>query len=192
MVWYKAVLRGDLAGIKVGHGCTIGEGAVLHAARSVPSGLSAETWLEGFVQVGPRAVLRSCHVEEQASIGERAVVMEGARVGRGAWLQPGTVVPPGRLIPAGEVWGGTPAQYVRDVLPHEAGRVKAECQETFVKVARRHHREFPPQSLAYVEAAAARRDLAAKGLVDDAPHCTPPDPWYPFEYQRDWNTSGGM
>lgn len=67
--------------------------------------------LEGFVQVGPRSVLRSCHVEEQVRIGERCVIMEGARVSQGAILQPGTVVPPGRLIPAGEVWGGNPAQY---------------------------------------------------------------------------------
>lgn len=45
VVWYKAVLRGDLAGIKIGYCSTIGEGAVLHAARSVPTGLSADTWV---------------------------------------------------------------------------------------------------------------------------------------------------
>jgi len=192
VVWYKAVLRGDLAGIKIGYCSTIGEGAVLHAARSVPTGLSADTWLEKYVQIGPRAVLRSCHIEEQVRIGARSVIMEGARVCKGAHLQPGTVVPPGRLIPEGEVWGGNPARYVRDLLPHEQDIVKRENAEIFNKVARMHHREFTPSSLAYIEAARVRRELAQKGLYDDTPHCAPPDAWYPYEYQRAWNTSGGM
>lgn len=49
-----------------------------------------------------------------------------------------------------------------------------------------------PHSLAYIEAAEVRRSLAAKGLYDDTPHCALPDPWYPIEFEREWNTSGGM
>lgn len=45
VIWYKAVLRGDLSHIKIGYGCSIGEGSVIHAARSVPTGLSADTWV---------------------------------------------------------------------------------------------------------------------------------------------------
>ena len=74
--------------------------------------------LEKYVQIGPRAVLRSCHIEEQVRIGARSVIMEGARVCKGAHLQPGTVVPPGRLIPEGEVWGGNPARYGAWRVPH--------------------------------------------------------------------------
>ena len=192
VVWYKTVLRGDLANIKIGYGCTIGEGSVLHVARSTPTGLASDTWLEGYVSVGPRSVLRSCHVEEQVRIGERSIVMEGARISKGAWLEPQTVVPPGRLIPAGEVWGGNPARYIRDVLPHEAKQVKEECLAVYQTVAKAHHQEWTPSSLAYVEAAALRKRLGEQGLVDNTPHCSPPDPWYPYEFQREWNSSGGM
>jgi len=194
VVWYRAVLRGDAGAVRVGHGCSIGEGAVLGAAgEDGGAGLTADTWLEGFVRVGPRAALRACHVEEGAEIGARSVVCEGARIGAGARLLPGTVVPPGRLIPAGEVWGGVPARFVRDLLPHEADETRRACLDDHAHVAQSHREGSLPQSLAYIEAATVRAKLRNEGLIaDSAPRCTPPDPWAPFEFQRDSNTSGGM
>ena len=34
-------------------------------------------------------------------------------------LEPNSVVPPGRVIPTGQVWGGSPAQFVRTLSKDE-------------------------------------------------------------------------
>ena len=38
-----------------------------------------------------------------------------------AVLAPGSVLPPGRRIPSGQLWGGTPAKFVRDLTKDEVG-----------------------------------------------------------------------
>ena len=45
--------------------------------------------------------------------------MQGARLERGCQILPNSVVQPGRLIPSGQVWGGSPATFVRDLTVEE-------------------------------------------------------------------------
>lgn len=45
--------------------------------------------------------------------------MEGSVVDAMVVLQPGTIVPPAKYIPSGQVWGGSPAQFVRNLTHDE-------------------------------------------------------------------------
>lgn len=41
------------------------------------------------------------------------------QVEKGAMVAAGAVVEPGTVIPAGQIWGGSPAKYLRDLQPDE-------------------------------------------------------------------------
>lgn len=114
-VMYGAVLRGDLNKITIQPYSYLGERTVVHAAKDVPGGLSAEVQVGKYVVIGANCSLRSCTIEDEAVIGSRCVLAEGSLVEKHAMLGSGSVVPPGRRIPAGELWAGTPAKFVRKV-----------------------------------------------------------------------------
>jgi carbonic anhydrase/acetyltransferase-like protein (isoleucine patch superfamily) len=52
--------------------------------------------------------------------------MEGSVVDAMTVLQPGTVVPPAKYIPSGEVWGGSPARFIRK-LTHDEVCIHLQC-----------------------------------------------------------------
>ena len=71
-VWYNAVVRGDLAPIRVGKNTNIQDGCVLHVEPGTPLVLG-----DG-VTVGHGAVLHSCHVGDNSLIGMGAIVLNKA------------------------------------------------------------------------------------------------------------------
>eukprot|EP00897_Mesotaenium_endlicherianum_P001826 jgi/Mesen1/1671/ME000136S00553 len=159
-VWYGSVLRGDLNQIRLGAYSNLGEKCVIHAAKSSPVELSAETFIGKYVTVGPQCSLRSCLVEDEVVIGERCVLMEGSLVERGAILEAGSVVPPGRRIPGGQVWAGTPAKFVRLLTSDEIAEIKP-LAEAIHKNADEHAGEFLPYGTAYLELEKLRMSLSA-------------------------------
>lgn len=94
----------------------------------MPTGLNAATLIGEKVTVEPYAVLRSCRVEPKVIIGARSVVCEGAVVESESILAPNSVVPPARRIPSGELWGGSPAKFIRKLTDHEVGAPGQEPQ----------------------------------------------------------------
>lgn len=117
-VWYGAVLRGDIAAIRVGRATNVQDGCVLHTDGGQPCLVGRA------VTVGHRAILHGCVVEDEALIGMGAVVLTGARVGRGALVAAGALVPEGMVVPAGMVAMGVPARVVRAVRAEEAERAR--------------------------------------------------------------------
>lgn len=87
--------------------------------RNGPTGLPAATFIGEAVTVGAGSLLRSCRIHEQTVIGERCIIMEGSVVDAMVVLQPGTVVPPAKYIPSGELWGGSPARFIRKLTHDE-------------------------------------------------------------------------
>ncbi len=87
--------------------------------RAVPTGLNAATLIGDYVTVEPYCTLRSCRIEPKVLIGARSVVCEGAIVETESILAPGSVVPPARRIPSGELWGGSPARFIRKLTGNE-------------------------------------------------------------------------
>lgn len=158
-VWYGAVVRGDNNGIEVGAYTSIGDGAVVHTAKSTPGKPAAVTKIGSHVTIGPGAVIQSAVIEDHATIGAGAVVMEGALVEAYAVVADGAVVHPGRRVPHGQVWGGNPATFVRDATATEQGEVEGKAEET-ADLAAEHAHEFLPYSTAYQQAEAL--GLAAK------------------------------
>jgi carbonic anhydrase/acetyltransferase-like protein (isoleucine patch superfamily) len=130
-IWYGAVIRGDLKGIRVGERSNIQDGAILHVTRELGVDVGED------VTVGHGAILHGCIVERECLIGMGAIILDGARVGEGSIVAAGSLVPEGRTVPPGRLVMGTPAKVVREVRFEERQKIR-DMAQAYVELARVH------------------------------------------------------
>ncbi|WP_135822845.1 gamma carbonic anhydrase family protein [Halostella litorea] len=97
-VWPGAVLRGDVAPVRVGREAHVGDTAVLHASAAGERAM-----------IGHGAVLNDAVVADGALLGFNATVNSEVRVGEASIVASGTTVPEGYDIPAESFVRGVPA-----------------------------------------------------------------------------------
>jgi carbonic anhydrase/acetyltransferase-like protein (isoleucine patch superfamily) len=131
-VWYHAVLRGDLAPIRIGPETNIQDGSVIHVDTGMPCTVGRR------VGVGHRVVLHGCTVEDECLIGMGSIVLNGVRVGRGSVIAAGAVIPEGMSIPAGSLVMGVPGRVVRPVDEILRQRIRSTWRH-YIELARAHH-----------------------------------------------------
>ena len=105
-VWMNAVLRGDVAAIRVGANSNIQDCSVLHGMREKHVVIVGE-----WVTVGHSVTLHGCTVEDRCLIGMGAVILNGARIGAGSIIAAGTVIPEGTQVSARSLWMGVPGKF---------------------------------------------------------------------------------
>jgi carbonic anhydrase/acetyltransferase-like protein (isoleucine patch superfamily) len=111
-VWYGAVLRGDLAPIRIGRDTNIQDNCTVHVDAGYPARIGDS------VVVGHNAVVHGCTIEDRCLIGIGAVVLSGALIRRGSIIAAGAVVLGQQTIGPLALAAGIPAQ-VRKSLPEE-------------------------------------------------------------------------
>jgi len=116
-IWYGAVLRGDINGIRVGARTNIQDGAVLHVTKELA------VWIGDDVTVGHQAMIHGCRVANGALIGMSAVVLDNARIGECALVAAGSVVLENFVVPDGSLVAGVPARVVRMLTDEERGEL---------------------------------------------------------------------
>jgi carbonic anhydrase/acetyltransferase-like protein (isoleucine patch superfamily) len=109
-VWFYCLLRGDVNAIRVGAGCNIQDGCILHVGRD-----HFPLDLEDDVILGHRATVHGCHIGRGAMIGIGATVLNGAQIGEEAIVGAGAVVTPGSIIPPRVLALGIPAKPAREL-----------------------------------------------------------------------------
>ena len=133
-VWFNAVVRGDVEGIRVGKSTNIQDGAVLHADVGFVCQLD-----EG-VTVGHRAVLHGCHVGHHSIIGMSATVLNGADIGAESVVGAGALVPEGKSYPPRSLLLGVPAKVVRQLSDDEVAGLHGSAAH-YVENARAYARK---------------------------------------------------
>lgn len=131
--WYGAVVRADVAPIRIGARTNIQDGAVIHVSRERPEG----TVIGANVTIGHQALVHACTLEDECMIGMKACVMDGVVVERNAWVAAGALVTPGKKVLSGQLWSGSPARYMRDVRPEDIDMIR-KAAELYVDNANRH------------------------------------------------------
>jgi carbonic anhydrase/acetyltransferase-like protein (isoleucine patch superfamily) len=109
-IWFNCLLRGDVNEIRIGERTNIQDGSVVHV-----SGQGQGTYIGNDITIGHMALIHACTLEDGCFIGMNATVMDDCVVESGAMVAAGALVPPGKRVLAGQVWGGTPARYLRDI-----------------------------------------------------------------------------
>ncbi|MGO4544945.1 gamma carbonic anhydrase family protein [Paenibacillus sp. 2TAB23] len=124
-VWFNAVLRGDLAPIRIGHSCNIQDGVVGHVNVNQPLLLADE------VSIGHAAIIHGCTVGKGTLIGMGAIVLNGADIGEYALIGAGSIVTENKKIPAYTLSIGSPAKVVRELTDDDLLRMR-KTMESYV------------------------------------------------------------
>ena len=130
-VWYTAVLRGDMAPIRIGARSNLQDGTIVHVDEGVPCMVGDR------VGVGHRAILHGCTIEDNCLIGMGSILLNGVRVGTGSVIAAGAVLPEGMEIPPGSLVMGVPGKIVRSVDAELAKRI-TETWTHYVELAKQH------------------------------------------------------
>jgi carbonic anhydrase/acetyltransferase-like protein (isoleucine patch superfamily) len=132
-VFYGAVLRGDIARIRVGEGTNIQDNAIVHLADDL------DAIIGDWVTVGHAAIVHACTIEDECLIGMNATILDGARIGARSLIAAGAVVTPRTVIPPGSMVVGAPGKVLRTLSAEEQAALKGWA-EKYVKVSAAHAR----------------------------------------------------
>ncbi len=113
-IWFGCTVRGDVNDIKIGKRTNIQDNSVIHVTRKLSG-----TYIGDEVTVGHSAILHACTIGNRAFIGMGACVMDEAIVEDGAMVAAGALVTPKKVVKSGQLWGGSPARYMRDLTEEE-------------------------------------------------------------------------
>ncbi len=108
-VWFKTVIRGDVAPVKIGEQVNVQDLSMLHQSPGQP------LIIEDGVTVGHQVTLHSACIKKNALIGMGSIILDGAEIGENAFIGAGSLVPPGKVIPANTLAFGRPAKVIREL-----------------------------------------------------------------------------
>jgi len=129
-VWFGAILRGDVAPIRIGKRVNIQDGAVVHGTFE-----KSHTQIEDGASIGHLAVVHGAHIGAGALIGMGAIILDHVEVGEGAVVAAGAVVLAGTQIPPRTLWAGVPAVQRGEARPELLDQL-ARTAERYVTYAR--------------------------------------------------------
>jgi carbonic anhydrase/acetyltransferase-like protein (isoleucine patch superfamily) len=115
-VWFNAVIRGDVAPIRIGERSNVQDGAVLHVDTGSPCVVGNE------VTIGHSAIVHAATVGDGVTIGMGAVVLSRSRIGEEAIVAAGALVAEDAIVEQGALVMGVPAREKRRLTPEERER----------------------------------------------------------------------
>jgi len=130
-VWYGAVIRAEMAPVRIGSETSIQDNCVVHVDADNP------TTVGDRVTVGHGTVLHGCTVEDDTMVGMNATVLNGALIGEGALVAAGALVREGQEIPTRSMAVGVPARVVGDVDDETAEYIRRNAA-VYVELALRY------------------------------------------------------
>lgn len=128
-VWFGAVVRADIAEVRIGSGSNLQDGAVVHVNVGQPCVVGDN------VTVGHRAILHGCAVGDGCLVGMGAILLNGSEIGPGSIVGAGSLVTQGKRFPARSMIMGSPAKLVREVTDAEYEHNLSNARE-YVRLAR--------------------------------------------------------
>ena len=135
-IWFNAVLRGDVASIRVGARSNIQDGSVVHVSGGTVGG-RWHTEIGDDVLIGHLAIIHGCVIENHGFVGLGAIVMDGCVIAGGGMLAAGSLLTPGKRIGTGELWAGRPAKLLRMLTAEDMARNQAGAAG-YVELAKRY------------------------------------------------------
>jgi carbonic anhydrase/acetyltransferase-like protein (isoleucine patch superfamily) len=122
-LWPSAVLRGDMAAIRIGNRTNIQDGSVFHTDTDYPAVIGEDC------VVGHKACVHACTVGNRCLIGINSTILTGAIIGDECIIGAGAVVLEGAKIPPRSLVLGVPGKIVRQVTDVEVKSILAGVQE---------------------------------------------------------------
>jgi carbonic anhydrase/acetyltransferase-like protein (isoleucine patch superfamily) len=112
-IWFYAVIRGDVAQIRIGQRSNVQDGAVLHLDTGTPCIVGNE------VTIGHGAIVHGTTVGDGVTIGMGAVVLSRSTIGSEAIVAASALVSEDAQVAEGTLVMGVPARERRVLTPEE-------------------------------------------------------------------------
>jgi carbonic anhydrase/acetyltransferase-like protein (isoleucine patch superfamily) len=109
-IWFNTVIRGDVNSVRLGNKVNVQDGAVIHCTYQ-----KTKTIIGNSVSIGHLAIVHGCTVHDNVLIGMGAIIMDNAEIGSNSIVAAGAVVLEGTIIEQGVIYGGVPAQKIKDI-----------------------------------------------------------------------------
>ena len=130
-VWPSAVIRGDVAPVRIGAGTNIQDNATVHCDTGKPNTIGEN------VTLAHNAVVHGRAVGDGSLIGMNATVLGGTTIGKRCLIAAGALVPPGLTVPDDHVVMGVPGKIVRETNDREK-QYLAWLAGHYVELAKRY------------------------------------------------------
>lgn len=131
-VWYGAVLRGDVAPIRIGARSNIQDVSMVHGTTNLSS-----TTLGDEVTVGHRVILHGCTIGDRVLVGMGSIVLDLAVIEADVVLGAGSLVTPRSRLESGWLYLGSPAKKVRRLNDADRAMIE-EGWRAYVDLSTRH------------------------------------------------------
>lgn len=130
-VWYGCVLRGDINSIEIGEGTNIQDLAMVHLADDYGVKIGH------YCTIGHSAIIHACEIGDECLIGMGATILDGAKIGDHCIVGANALVTQRFVAPPGSMILGSPAKVVRPLRDTELHGLRAWA-EKYVAVAAAH------------------------------------------------------
>ena len=121
-VWFNAVIRGDVAAIRIGQRSNVQDGAVLHVDRGTPCIVGDD------VTIGHAAIVHGTTVGDGVTIGMGAVVLSRSEIGTEAIVAAAALVPEEAIVTSGALMMGVPAREKRILSDEERAALRENAR----------------------------------------------------------------
>ena len=125
-VFYNAVIRADLAEIRIGKRTNIQDNVTVHLSTGVGVHVGDD------VTVGHNAILHACDVDDHVLIGMGAILMDGAHIKSDCVVAAGAVVTQNKEFPERSLIVGAPAHVVRELTEDEIRKFHENAEHYLV------------------------------------------------------------
>lgn len=122
-IWYNAVLRGDMAPIRIGAGSNVQDNCTVHTDFGKPA-IVGES-----VTVGHNAVVHGCTIEDGSLVGIGAIVLNDAHIEAQTVVAAGAVVREGARFGPRQLVAGAPASVKKDLADMPMQRFERSAGE---------------------------------------------------------------
>ena len=135
-IWFGAILRGDVNSIRIGNRVNIQDGSVLHTLYE-----KSTIEIGDDVSIGHNVTIHGATIHDGALVGMGSVILDHAVVGEGAIVAAGSVVLSKTVIKPGELWGGTPAKFIKKVDPEQSKELNQKIARNYLMYSKWYEEE---------------------------------------------------
>ncbi|HMB96143.1 MAG TPA: gamma carbonic anhydrase family protein [Tepidisphaeraceae bacterium] len=129
--WFNAVVRGDVAAVRIGRRVNVQDCAVVHCDTDVPNEIGDD------VTIGHGAIVHGMSVGSGSLVGMGSTLLSRTKIGRECLIAAGAVVPPDLVVPDRMVVMGVPGKIVRPIKDDELKYMRW-LTEHYVELAQKY------------------------------------------------------
>lgn len=140
-VWFGAVIRADVASIKIGKNTNIQDNCTIHVARALKDSDGNEISpkidciIGDNVTIGHNCIIHACTINSNVLVGMGSTIMDGANIGENSIIGANSLVTKNKTFPPYSLIQGSPAKLIRKLSEEEINAIKEQALE-YIEVSK--------------------------------------------------------